>query len=74
MAKVSRWVNVFFVECLWRSVKYEEVYLKAYDSTAAARVSLGRYFSFYNVERRHQLLDRCTPGCVYYDSAATLAA
>jgi putative transposase len=55
-------------------VKYEEVYLKAYDSMAAARASLGRYFAFYNTERRHQLLDRQTPDSVYYESAARLAA
>ena len=55
-------------------MKYEEVYLKAYDSIAAARASLGRYFAFYNTERRHQSLDRRTPDSVYYQSAARLAA
>jgi putative transposase len=55
-------------------VKYEEVYLKAYDSIAAARASLARYFAFYNTERRHQSLDRQTPDSVSYDSAAKLAA
>ena len=43
----GRWVDNVFVEHLWRSVKYEEVYLKAYDSMAAAKASLGRYFAFY---------------------------
>ena len=70
----GRWVDNVFVERLWRSVKYEEVYLKAYDSVAAARASLSRYFDFYNTERRHQSLDRRTPDSVYYETAARLAA
>jgi len=70
----GRWVDNVFVERLWRSVKYEEVNLKAYDSIAAARVSLGHYFVFYNTERRHQSLDRRTPDTVYYESTARLAA
>jgi putative transposase len=55
-------------------VKYEDVYLKAYDSIPAARASLGRYFAFYNTERRHQALDRRSPDSVYYESAVRLAA
>ena len=70
----GRWVDNVFVERLWRSVKYEEVYLKAYDSIATARASLRRYFAFYNTERRHQSLDRRTPDNVYYGDAARLAA
>lgn len=70
----GRWVDNVFVERLWRSVKYEEVYLKAYDSIREARESLSNYFAFYNGERRHQSLDRCTPDNVYYDSAARVAA
>jgi putative transposase len=70
----GRWVDNVFVERLWRSVKYEEVYMKAYESIAAARTSLGRYLAFYNAERRHQSLDRCTPDSMYYGSAARLAA
>ena len=65
----GRWVDNVFVERLWRSVKYEEVYLKACDSMAAAKTSLGRYFAFYNTGRRHQSLDRRTPDSVYYESA-----
>ena len=61
----GRWVDNVFVERLWRSVKYEEVYLKACDSMAAAKTSLGRYFAFYNTGRRHQSLDRRTPDSVY---------
>ena len=70
----GRWVDNVFVERLWRSVKYEEVYLKAYDSMAAAKASLVRYFAFYNTKRRHQSLDRRTPDSVYYGSAAKMPA
>lgn len=70
----GRWLDNVFVERLWRSVKYEEVYLKAYTSVQAAKRSLGRYFDFYNIERRHQALDRRTPDSVYYNTAARLAA
>ena len=61
----GRWVDNVFVERLWRSLKYEEVYLKAYDSVAEARLGIGTYFRFYNRERRHQSLDRQTPDQVY---------
>jgi putative transposase len=70
----GRWVDNVFVERLWRSVKYEEVYLKAYDDIRSARVSLGNYFEFYNSERRHQSLDRHTPDQVYYENATRMAA
>lgn len=70
----GRWVDNVFIERLWRSVKYEEVYIKAYDSIVTARKSLGAYFAFYNAERRHQSLDRRTPDSVYYQDAAKLAA
>lgn len=70
----GRWVDNVFVERLWRSVKYEEVYLRAYDSIGAARESLARYFTFYNTKRRHQALDRRTPDSVYYQYAAQVAA
>jgi len=61
----GRWRDNVFVERLWKSVKYEEVYLKAYDSIAQARTQFGRYFEFYNQRRRHQGLDRKTPDEVY---------
>ena len=61
----GRWVDNVFVERLWRSLKYEEVYLKAYDAVAEARLGIGNYFRFYNRERRHQSLDRQTPDQVY---------
>ena len=71
----GRWFDNVFVERLWRSVKYEEVYLMAYDSIGDTRDSFGRYFvAFYNVKRRHQLLDRQTPDSVYYQDAARMAA
>jgi putative transposase len=61
----GRWVDNVFVERLWRSLKYEEVYLKAYETVAQARQGMGNYFRFYNRERRHQGLDRQTPDQVY---------
>jgi len=64
----GRWVDNVFVERLWRSLKYEEVYLKAYDTVAEARLGIGNYFRFYNCERRHQGLDRQTPDQVYEGS------
>ena len=70
----GRWIDNVFIERLWRSVKYEEVYLKAYDSVAHAKRSLGSYFTFYNERRRHQSLDRQTPDDVYYQAAITMAA
>ena len=70
----GRWVDNVFIERLWRSVKYEEVYLKAYEDIRAARTSLARYFEFYNTDRRHQSLDRQTPDNVYYQHVAKMAA
>ena len=61
------WRDNVFVERLWKSVKYEEVYLHAYDSVADARQGLGRYFLFYNQRRPHSALDRKTPDMVYFD-------
>lgn len=61
----GRWMDNVFVERLWKSVKYEEVYLKAYGSIAEARRELGKYFEFYNQRRRHQGLDRKTPDAIY---------
>jgi putative transposase len=54
-----------FIERLWRTVKYEEVYLKAYEDGREARISLGEYFRFYNTERSHQSLGYRTPAEVY---------
>jgi putative transposase len=60
------WRDNIFVERLWRSVKYEEVYLRAYDSVSEARASLGRYLDFYNGRRPHQSLDGTTPDQAYF--------
>ena len=62
----GQWCDNVFIERLWRSVKYEEVYLKAYGSIAEARRELSRYFEFYNQRRRHQGLDDRTPDDVYW--------
>lgn len=62
-----------FVERLWRSVKYEEVYIKEYDSVREARCSLKRYFDFYNNERPHQSLGYKTPFEVYNDNSSCFA-
>jgi len=62
----GRWLDNVFIERLWRSVKYEDIYLKAYDSIPAVREGLTTYFEFYNYERRHQGLDRKTPDSVYW--------
>ena len=61
----GRWVDNVFVERLWRSVKYEDVYLRAHETPAALRIGLAHYFQFYNTERRHQALNRRTPDAVY---------
>jgi putative transposase len=68
------WRDNVFVERLWRSVKYEEVYLRAYDSVGEARASLSRYFTFYNTKRPHSSLDAQTPECFYYDHLPQAAA
>lgn len=60
------WRDNVFVERLWKSVKYEEVYLKAYDSVPAAKASLGAYLSFFNTRRPHQSLDGKTPDAIYF--------
>jgi putative transposase len=60
------WRDNVFVERLWRSVKYEEVYLRAYDSVSDARASIGRYLDFYNTRRPHSSLDGTTPDQAYF--------
>jgi putative transposase len=62
------WRDNVFVERLWRSVKHEEVYLRAYDSVAEARASLGRYLDFYNGKRPHSSLAARTPDQAYFGS------
>lgn len=63
-----------FVERLWRSLKYEEVYLHAYDDMKQAQMGIARWMSFYNQERLHQALGYRTPGVVYRESIASSAA
>jgi len=71
----GRWIDNVFIERLWRSVKYEEIYLRGYAGGAEARQSLSRYFSFYNSRRLHENLDYATPDEVYFATLApTLAA
>jgi putative transposase len=62
------WRDNVFVERLWRTVKYEHVYLHAYDSTSEAKAKLSQYFDFYNQRRPHSRLDRQTPDQVYFQS------
>ena len=61
------WRDNVFVERLWRSIKYEEVYLRAYDTVSEARTSIGRYLAFYNGRRPHSSLDRQTPDQAYFN-------
>jgi putative transposase len=69
----GRWIDNVFIERLWRSVKYEEVYLHAYANGTEACAALTRYFGFYNAVRSHQALEYRTPDEVYFAalSAAT---
>jgi putative transposase len=68
------WRDNVFVERLWRSVKYEEVYLRAYESVAEARRGLERYFTFYNERRPHQALGGVTPDKVYQQQTSNSTA
>ena len=60
------WRDNVFVERLWRSIKYEEIYLKAYDSVRAARSGIAQYLEFYNSERPHQAHSQATPDEAYF--------
>ena len=70
----GRAMDNIFVERLWRSVKYEEVYLKEYQSVGELRRALKRYFEFYNNERPHQSFGGQTPAEVYYGEQALMLA
>ena len=61
------WRDNVFIERLWRSIKYEEVYLRAYASVSEARAGIGRYLSFYNTRRPHSSLDGRTPDQAYFN-------
>jgi len=62
----GRWIDNVFVERLWRSVKYEHVYLFAHETVRELKVALGRYFEFFNAARPHQSLDYATPDEMYF--------
>jgi len=68
MDGVGRALDNIYIERLWRSVKYEEIYLKEYQSMEDLKLSLKRYFNFYNTERFHQSLEYATPDEIYYEA------
>lgn len=70
----GRWRDNVFVERLWRSVKYEEVYLNAYASVPEARTGIGRYLAFYNAVRPHSALGGRTPDQIYFEEPLLAAA
>ena len=63
----GRWMDNVFIERLWRALKQEEVYLKAYDSVVQAKQGIGDWLVFYNQDRRHASLNRMTPDQIYFD-------
>ena len=65
----GRFLDNIFIERLWRSLKYEEVFIKAYRSAPEARIGIGEWLSFYNDERPHQALDYRTPTAVFHGAA-----
>ena len=62
----GRFLDNIFVERLWRTVKYENIFIHDYGTVAEAKSGLGKFFPFYNNERLHQSLDYQTPACVYW--------
>ena len=70
----GRWLDNVFVERLWRSVKYEDIYLRAYETPRELKAGLRQYFHFYNTRRRHSALDRRTPDAVYFGQVTPAAA
>ena len=66
----GRWMDNVFIERLWKSVKYEDIYLKSYGSMTEAKRGLALYFKFYNEKRWHQNFDKKTPSMVYFGSLA----
>jgi putative transposase len=66
------WKDNVFVERLWRSIKYEEIYLRAYASVPEARAGIGQYLSFYNAKRPHSSLDRQTPDQAYFNALQSI--
>jgi len=70
----GRWVDNVFIERLWRSLKYECVYLNAFDSVRDTAQGIGRWMRYYNAERPHSSLDGQTPSECFEDSARAQAA
>jgi putative transposase len=68
------WRDNVFIERLWRSVQYEDIYLRAYDSVSEVKTGLNRYFNFYNSRRLHSSLDGKTPDQVYFNSLPQIKA
>jgi putative transposase len=66
----GRWMDNVFIERLWKSVKYEDIYLKAYASMAEVKQGLVSYFKFYNEKRWHNSFDKKTPDMVYFNTLA----
>ena len=64
----GRWTDNVFIERLWRSLKYEEIYLHAYDTVPQAKEGIGNWMRFYNHRRKHQALEKRTPNTMYYES------
>ena len=73
MDSKGRALDNIFTERLWRTVKYEEVYLHDYTSPKEARQQLNRYFDFYNHKRVHQALDSKTPAEVYFTDKTSIS-
>jgi putative transposase len=69
----GRWIDNVFIERFWRSLKYEEVYLYAYDDLRDAKAGLNRYINYYNGKRRHSSLGKQTPDEVYYQATSNPA-
>jgi putative transposase len=65
----GRFLDNIFIERLWRSLKYEEIFIKAYGSAREARLGIGGWLAFYNDERPHQALGYRTPRAVFEDTA-----
>jgi putative transposase len=70
----GRWIDNVFVERIWKSVKYEHVYLHAYENVAEARQQLAGYFTLYNTQRPHSSLGRRTPDMTYFNQPFQQAA
>jgi putative transposase len=67
----GRWIDNVFIERLWRSLKYEDIYLRAYENGRDLQAGLTRYFDFYNRRRIHQSHDYQTPDEIYYTTNAS---